>query len=493
MRHLYITLLTALMGGIAAQAQTADYQPLVREGVRWINHSHLSATNYGGDNTYYAIEFHGDTSIVTDDVPHSYKKCYRYNIDLTQPRTTISIEGEKPVAFVREEDNNVYVIDANWIDTEYKLYSYQPGKVLFYNRYLDTQEPGWCEEYNYKNTVEINGNACRSYEGDFGLFIESVGLVSEEMGDLLWPKWTLVPGDDYFYGLEQLEDLHGKILYKAQPETDYQPLVREGRTWVYKYTYDYDDNPYAFFYTLKFEGDTVINKQLYKKCFREAIDAMKIDTFFEQHAERYDYSSFFHSDSEPVAFVREDNGKVYAIFNHHRLCIGWQEVLDHLGLLNYNNETGEFEVSQSEAMIYNFDQIEQKYEKSGIILDGVTCNEYWKMIYGNHRLVQFTESVGRVNGGDLIIPNWIVYTGDYDTSSLCYVMDEANRIIYVNPDYTEIKYDVNGDGKVDVADVNIVINGILNETYDLNAADVTGDEKIDIADVNAIIDAMLTK
>ena len=38
MRYIYTLLLAALLGSIAAQAQEAGYQPLVREGVKWINH-----------------------------------------------------------------------------------------------------------------------------------------------------------------------------------------------------------------------------------------------------------------------------------------------------------------------------------------------------------------------------------------------------------------------------------------------------------------------
>ena len=53
--------------------------------------------------------------------------------------------------------------------------------------------------------------------------------------------------------------------------------------------------------------------------------------------------------------------------------------------------------------------------------------------------------------------------------------------------------DVNGDGKVDVDDVNIVIDIILgNATIEQYPnADVNGDGKVDVADVNAIIDIIL--
>lgn len=56
------------------------------------------------------------------------------------------------------------------------------------------------------------------------------------------------------------------------------------------------------------------------------------------------------------------------------------------------------------------------------------------------------------------------------------------------------KGDVNGDGIVDVADVNVIINIILgdDEGSKYNGrADVNGDGKVDVADVNALINLML--
>ena len=53
--------------------------------------------------------------------------------------------------------------------------------------------------------------------------------------------------------------------------------------------------------------------------------------------------------------------------------------------------------------------------------------------------------------------------------------------------------DVTGDGQVDIADVNAVINMMLGKAEPLPTGDVTGDGGIDIADVNAIINNMLGK
>ena len=50
--------------------------------------------------------------------------------------------------------------------------------------------------------------------------------------------------------------------------------------------------------------------------------------------------------------------------------------------------------------------------------------------------------------------------------------------------------DVNGDGEVNIGDVNLAIDTILKGN-DLPAADVNGDGEVNIADVNALIDMIL--
>lgn len=53
--------------------------------------------------------------------------------------------------------------------------------------------------------------------------------------------------------------------------------------------------------------------------------------------------------------------------------------------------------------------------------------------------------------------------------------------------------DVTGDGNVDIADVNAVINVMLGKSPQTAASDVTGDGLVDIADVNRVINIMLGK
>lgn len=56
----------------------------------------------------------------------------------------------------------------------------------------------------------------------------------------------------------------------------------------------------------------------------------------------------------------------------------------------------------------------------------------------------------------------------------------------------DIKGDINGDGAVDVADLNLLINAVLGVvTIDNAVGDITGDNAIDIADINSLINIIL--
>ena len=56
---------------------------------------------------------------------------------------------------------------------------------------------------------------------------------------------------------------------------------------------------------------------------------------------------------------------------------------------------------------------------------------------------------------------------------------------------TDTPNDINDDGEVNIADVNVLINAILNDSGKFNLAlDVNEDGEINIADVNAIINVI---
>jgi len=53
-----------------------------------------------------------------------------------------------------------------------------------------------------------------------------------------------------------------------------------------------------------------------------------------------------------------------------------------------------------------------------------------------------------------------------------------------------LKGDVNGDGEVNIADINVIIDMILSSGFN-PSGDVNGDGEVNIADINAVIDIIL--
>ena len=55
-----------------------------------------------------------------------------------------------------------------------------------------------------------------------------------------------------------------------------------------------------------------------------------------------------------------------------------------------------------------------------------------------------------------------------------------------------VKGDVNGDGEVNISDINAVIQAILAVDTSNEAADVNGDGEVNISDINAVIEVILS-
>ena len=96
-----------------------------------------------------------------------------------------------------------------------------------------------------------------------------------------------------------------------------------------------------------------------------------------------------------------------------------------------------------------------------------------------------------------IVSNGMVVALGYGISVVIATTVDGNFIatctVTVKEGSPNIPGDINGDGKVDIADVNAVINMMLGKAEQTASGDVTGDGKVDIADVNAVINMMLGK
>lgn len=118
-------------------------------------------------------------------------------------------------------------------------------------------------------------------------------------------------------------------------------------------------------------------------------------------------------------------------------------------------------------------------------------------------VVEGATFVGSLNGYEMVVPDGAYYLDggrlmQSDGSAVLHAMDgyftaeSPITAIKVNGDTQSTKGDVNGDGEVNIADVNAVINIILGGSDSTEGrSDVNGDGEVNIADINTIINIIL--
>ena len=102
--------------------------------------------------------------------------------------------------------------------------------------------------------------------------------------------------------------------------------------------------------------------------------------------------------------------------------------------------------------------------------------------------------VGEETATQLSTNDQAAYKLAAEAGEYTFTFDMANLKFMVNKIGTpSVPGDANGDGLVDISDVNSVINQMLGKEAMIPACDMNGDGKIDISDVNAVINKMLGK
>ena len=486
MKRLQFIAALVLLCCIAAQAQTDDYQPLVREGVRWVN----TNEQYRNEGTEYSclfvkFEFYGDTIIQGK----SYLNCFKY----TDKSLDLSKEG--PYCAMREEGRKIYEVpfteDYRFIyfnSTAIRQELEQNGEFLL----MDFDQP--------YGRSEMTGSVNDSY----GTFIPGIGFDSRLWGNAFEPYMDMVEQLDHdTNGFHHLEDLDGNILYKglACDLVDtryYHPLVREGVVWHYAYEdFELDeaylpiDSTYRIIdQKMEFRGDTTIYGVKYNKCYLYETEQLT-------------------SDEPPYKLAREQNGKVIFAPTHF-----------HDGDTYYPEGTlpGPYFDILGEYIVYDFGDMAGFLQELGwptlVSTSRTMVGEDSVYCYQTNNSGKYVESVGYdgERSGYLNDPFVIrVPCICPDVLGLIMLTDLDGNILYkgnyYHVGYELPKYDLNHDGVIDIADVNLMINVLLgydvptgNQGHDTAPAispdeyyDITGDGHVDIADVNAIINKMLGK
>ena len=241
---------------------------------------------------------------------------------------------------------------------------------------------------------------------------------------------------------------------------EYIPLVREGVKWVCLET-KYIESAELYevkkrFYTIEFKGDSVIDGITYKKCYRYSDNEWVDDGYIIPC-----------SKTEPFAMLREENRIIYVYATDYRIfeysysgfrywslddwyASGQKEVkLYELKETNHFKLSGYKQFLNQESEIYYFNDFENILWDEGAFIEGVGFDSD---VYGD-LLTPFWEGAYSLN----VIYSYI---------GLHHMEDADGNIIYKGAAYTEsatgnIDGDLNGDGIIDVEDVNILINKIL--------------------------------
>lgn len=236
MRRTLLIMAAVLLGAVGLQAQGYKYEPLPREGVKWVYGYYKALTEpedfdkYKKSNHEYEIYFKGDTVM---NGGRSYKKMYMTFIDAPEMESSVW-----PLAWVRESDKRVYaVINKMHPYNKTDLITTRDGRPIVYaDDYETTGEmmlndfndmPGFYKKSTFTETVVrsdsdvvIDGYKRVTYQGEHNTnfkIAEGYGAI-ENNGNFLFPYRSSFTGGihDYSTGLSYIANENGEIVYKSR-------------------------------------------------------------------------------------------------------------------------------------------------------------------------------------------------------------------------------------------------------------------------------------
>lgn len=223
-----------------------------------------------------------------------------------------------------------------------------------------------------------------------------------------------------------------------------------------------------------------------------------------------------------------DNGHRPAGYtSYERHFMGWMDLTDavpdtHYDLLPLNTAEGNAVKVVNDANPDEYYLLEYRVKTDwdeylaaeGILIIHVDYDQYaWDnnepnndpshprmtIIPADNHLASYTNKNDLWPRGDLdsltnnSVPAATVYTGGYMNKPITAMTASSDKRIagFWFMRENGLTGDVNGDGEVNIADVNVLIDAILTGKP-IDGADINGDGELNIADVNALIDIILT-
>ena len=236
MRRTLLIMVAMLLGAVGLQAHDYKYEPLPREGVKWVYGYYKALTEPEDFDKYkshyeYEIYFKGDTVMNSG---RSYKKMYMTFIDAPEMESSVW-----PLAWVRESDKRVYaVINKMHPYNKTDIVTTSDGRPKVQADDYETTGEIMLNDFNdmlgfYKkdtwpgdtivrsdSDVVIDGYKRVTYRGKYNTMYkiaEGYGAI-ECSGNFLFPNRTLFTGGihDYSTGLNYIAKENGEIVYKSR-------------------------------------------------------------------------------------------------------------------------------------------------------------------------------------------------------------------------------------------------------------------------------------
>ena len=222
-----------------------------------------------------------------------------------------------------------------------------------------------------------------------------------------------------FYALMLLISTLTSLSAKAQ--ADYVPMVVDGMKWTYFAEINSIYTSGSYMYNIELRGTTDIDGKIYANVYRYRDDVL--DT----------------SRETPVAYIREENKKVYGRLNPDYKC---DYIIDSFLMTYYDDE-------EVEKLLYDFENVKNTplfgpgYDATTIVTEDGICRN----MYVASREIKLIDGLGLDYYGDLLNPVWSGLAGGdgsnlagYTLESLAYVTNPAGQVIYKGLSYGKKPY-----------------------------------------------------
>jgi len=528
MKKTLLISILALLGMTQAAAQEYEYVPFVREGVKWVCDATAPDPNWIQIiHHYYNLEIKGDTVIDGK----CYKAMHKYSGD------AINEENDTIPVYLREENKVVYGIVPDgklypdlpigmnkWPDAqeiirsgqEFVLYDFNDPINFIKNnvRYPVQGAPlGFFIDKVIPDQIVVAGKKVNRYIfGSSWCFIEGIGSDGSGSGYPLSIHYNhlsyVIENGDTIYNSKYEESCkYEEEAYWSDFDDDDDrelPIPRQGVQWVNEQVTVDNGDTTSYYYKYEFRG---CEPQGFALCYHytgETLDSSPNKSVWAQY-QSWDYgldtSNGMIRYDVPYRKVKSEGRDMMDYY-----CNMGEDYWEMYHFHNYHTTDIDYCYTPNWYIYHQLDNFlnrENLIEVEPLMIEGIECHRYAYIGEQGDTLAYIVQGIGfdSRNMGDLLTPFTREPDPDADYQEYCglsHVIKDG-KIIYkgmrYNPAVFEIPGDVNGDGEINIADANsvidvVVMGGNAGHTR-APAADANDDGEVNIGDINFIINIIL--